>query len=144
MNDYSRTDRVGDQILRELAQCLQREVRDPRLAAVTVTAVKMSRDLKYARIYVTFMGKESAEDIKEGLKALDRAKGFLRTYIGKEMRLRIVPELSFVYDESIIRGAQLTELIDKAVKSDRAQGIERGSEESSEQDPTSDEDVSGS
>lgn len=140
MSDYSRTDRVGDQILRELAQCLQREVRDPRLAAVTVTAVKLSRDLKYARIYVTFMGKESAEDIKEGLKALDKAKGFLRTYIGKEMRLRIVPELSFVYDESIIRGAQLTELIDKAVKSDRAQRLD----ENSEQGPMSEEDVSES
>ncbi|HFB66494.1 MAG TPA: 30S ribosome-binding factor RbfA [Aeromonadales bacterium] len=140
MSDYSRTDRVGDQILRELAQCLQREVRDPRLTAVTVTAVKLSRDLKYARIYVTFMGKESAEDIKEGLQALDKAKGFLRTYIGREMRLRIVPELSFVYDESIIRGAQLTELIDKAVKSDRAQR----SEEDSEDDPASEEDASAS
>ncbi len=119
MNDYSRTDRVGDQILRELAHCLQRDVRDPRLEAVTVTAVKLSRDLKYARVYVTFMGKESEDDINQGLKALDKAKGFLRNYIGREMRLRLVPELTFFYDESIIRGAQLTELIDKAVQSDR-------------------------
>jgi len=120
VSDYSRTDRVGDQILKELAQCLQREVRDPRLAVTTVTAVKLSRDLKYARVYVTFMGIEDQKDIDNHIKALDKAKGFLRTYLGKSMRMRIVPELTFEYDESIIRGAKLTDLINKAVSKDKA------------------------
>ncbi len=118
MNEFNRNDRVGDQILKELAVCLQREVKDPRLNMATVTAVKLTRDLKYARVYVTFMGKEQDEDIQAGIKALSSAKGFFRSYLGKVMKLRQVPELTFVYDESIIRGANLTALIDKAVKSD--------------------------
>lgn len=128
MNDFSRTDRVGDQILKELALCLQREVRDPRLSITTVTAVKLSRDLKYARVFVTFMGKEQQKDIEQLLKALDKAKGFLRSYLGKSMRMRIVPELTFVYDESILRGAKLTELINQAVASDHANHTDDDSE----------------
>jgi len=118
MNDFSRTDRVGDQILKELAVCLQREVRDPRMNMVTVTAVKLTRDLKYGRVFVTFMGKESAEDIKSSINALTKAKGFFRSYLGKVMKLRQVPELTFIYDESVIRGANLSALIDKAIKNE--------------------------
>ncbi len=132
MNDFSRTDRVGDQILKELAVCLQREVRDPRMNMVTVTAVKLTRDLKYARVFVTFMGKETAADIKASLKALTKAKGFFRSYLGKVMKLRQVPELTFVYDESIIRGANLSALIDKAVKTENPENSEQNPEDSSE------------
>jgi len=132
MNDFSRNDRVGDQILKELAVCLQREVRDPRMNMVTVTAVKLTRDLKYARVFVTIMGKEEKNDIKASIDALTRAKGFFRSYLGKVMKLRQVPELTFVYDESIIRGANLSALIDKAVKNENPENISESPESDSE------------
>jgi len=132
MNDFNRNDRVGDQILKELAVCLQREVRDPRMTMVTVTAVKITRDLKYARVFVTVMGKEEKEDIKASIDALTRAKGFFRSYLGKVMKLRQVPELTFVYDESIIRGANLSALIDKAVKHQNPDNSNESSESDSE------------
>ncbi len=132
MNDFSRTDRVGDQILKELAVCLQREVRDPRMNMVTVTAVKLTRDLKYARVYVTMMGKETTEEIDASIKALTKAKGFFRSYLGKVMKLRQVPELTFIYDESIIRGANLSALIDKAIKHENPDNAQNMPESDSE------------
>ena len=119
MKEYSRTDRVGDQIQKELAQIIQREVRDPRLASTTITAVQTSKDMRYAKIYVTFMGVEDAVIIKEDITALNKAKGFFRTHLGKAMSLRLVPELSFIYDETIVRGDVLSRLIDKAISSDK-------------------------
>ncbi|PIP80957.1 MAG: ribosome-binding factor A [Gammaproteobacteria bacterium CG22_combo_CG10-13_8_21_14_all_40_8] len=119
MKEYSRTDRVGDQIQKELAQIIQREVRDPRLASTTITAVQTSKDMRYAKIYVTFMGVDDAVIIKEDITALNKAKGFFRTHLGKAMSLRLVPELSFIYDESIVRGDVLSRLIDKAISSDK-------------------------
>ena len=119
MKEYSRTDRVGDQIQKELAQIIQREVRDPRLASTTITAVQTSKDMRYAKIYVTFMGVDDAVIIKEDITALNKAKGFFRTHLGKAMSLRLVPELSFIYDESIVRGDVLSRLIDIAISSDK-------------------------
>ncbi len=119
MNEYSRTDRVGDQIQKELALLIQREVRDPRLSATTITAVKTSKDMRYAKIFVTFMGVDDPEAIKKDLAALNKAKGFFRSNLGKAMSLRFVPELNFSYDESITRGASLSRLIDQAISSDK-------------------------
>jgi len=121
MREFSRTDRVADQIQKELALFLHKEVKDPRLAMVTVTAARVSRDLKYARVYVTFMGTDSQEQIDQGLQGLKRATGFLRSHLGKTMRMRVVPELTFVYDESIRRGRHLSALIDEAIAADQSQ-----------------------
>jgi ribosome-binding factor A len=94
-----RTRRVGEQIRRELAELIRAELRDPRLALVSMTSVEVSRDLAYARIYVTLMGDpaERAERVAE----LNRAAPLLRRELGRRMRLRIVPKLEFRYDEVV-------------------------------------------
>ena len=115
--DFSRTRRVGEQIQRELAILLQREVRDPRLSQVTISAVEVTRDLSLATVYFTVLGeKEKVTPIQQ---ALEKASGFLRHALGENMVMRSVPHLKFVYDDSISRGATLSSLIDEAVATDR-------------------------
>ncbi|MCG6659542.1 30S ribosome-binding factor RbfA [Halomonas campisalis] len=120
MREFKRTDRVGDQLQKELAVLIQREVKDPRLGMVTVSGVTVSRDLGYADVYVTLLGEDSPERVKENLKVLRQAAGFLRGQIAKRIKLRHVPELRFHFDESVVRGHRLSSLIDEAVASDRS------------------------
>ncbi|WP_210397049.1 30S ribosome-binding factor RbfA [Motiliproteus sediminis] len=118
--EFSRTQRVGEQLQRELAQLIPQEVKDPRLGFVTVNAVTISRDLAYADVYVTVLGKEdSPEEIAASVKILNRAAGFLRGRIAQLIKLRIVPSLRFHYDSSVARGAKLSSLIEQAVSEDR-------------------------
>ena len=118
--EYSRTQRVGDQMQRELAVLIQREMKDPRVSLVTVSAVEVSRDLAHAQVFVTSLGAEDPAQIAEMLGVLKGAAGFLRTQLGRLMKLRQVPQLHFRYDESIARGAHLSALIERAVAEDRA------------------------
>ncbi|PYC28227.1 30S ribosome-binding factor RbfA [Pseudomonas alcaligenes] len=116
--EYSRTQRIGDQMQRELAQMIPREVRDPRLGFVTVTAVDVSRDLGHAKVFITLMGENAAEKIKLNLEILNEAAGYLRMLLGKSMKVRSVPQLHFHFDESISRGVHLSALIERAVAED--------------------------
>lgn len=113
--DFSRTDRIGQQIQRELAVLVRDELNDPRLGMVTIQAVKVVRDLSHAKVYFTVLGEA---DHKESAKLLKVASGFLRKMLGQQMKLRTIPQLNFVYDDSIEYGAHLSTLIEKAVKSD--------------------------
>jgi ribosome-binding factor A len=118
--EFSRAHRVADQLKRELAQLVQQDVRDPRLGLVTVNEVKVSRDLAYADVYVTVMGKnEDGEAVKESIRILTQAAGFLRGQIAQRIKLRIVPHLRFHYDASVVQGNYLSALIDKAVSQDQ-------------------------
>src|SRR3546814_9161952 len=74
--EYSRTQRIGDQMQRELAQLIRREVKDPRVGLVTITAVEVSRDVGHAKIFITVMGQDSAEEIAQSIKVLNSAAGF--------------------------------------------------------------------
>jgi len=117
--EYSRTQRVADQIQRELAALIQREVKDPRVGMATVSAVEVSRDLSHAKVFVTiFNGGEDKDEIRESVKALNNASGFLRSKLGQRMKLRIVPTLRFHFDDSLSRGNYLSNLIDQARASD--------------------------
>jgi ribosome-binding factor A len=116
---FSRTQRIGDQMQRELAMLIPREVRDPRLGFVTVTAVEVSRDVGHAKVFVTVMGDNEAENIKQNLEILNESAGYLRMLLGKSMKLRSVPQLHFHYDASITRGAHLSALIERAVAEDK-------------------------
>ena len=121
--DYSRTRRVGEQIQREMAQLVQQEVKDPRLGLVTISAVKLSKDMSHANIFFTVLDsgeKNEAEStekhpVEETLKILEGAAGFLRHELAKRMQLRIVPQIHFKYDESISYGNDLSALINKAM-----------------------------
>lgn len=118
--EFSRTQRIGDQMQRELAQLIQREIKDPRLGLVTITGVDVSRDLSHAKIFITIMGQDDNEEAVMGnLRILNEAAGFLRMQLGKSMKLRSVPQLHFNYDASIRRGVELSSLIERAVAEDR-------------------------
>ena len=112
--EFARSDRVAEQMLRELADLLQFEVKDPRVGMVTVTEVEVSGDMSHAKIYYSAPLQDSkALDALQ--KGLERTAGFLRSQLSKRMLLRTVPQLHFVYDASIDRGMKLSKLIDEAV-----------------------------
>ena len=116
--EFSRPQRVSEQLQRELALLIQRELKDPRLGMVTVAAVDVSRDLAYATVYVTFLGKDSESEIKSALKVLQGAGGFLRSALGKAIRMRQVPNLTFKYDQAQAEGRNMSALIEQARKRD--------------------------
>ncbi|HEY8119665.1 MAG TPA: 30S ribosome-binding factor RbfA [Methylophilaceae bacterium] len=111
--DFSRSNRVAEQIQRELADLLQFEVKDPRVGMVTITEVEVTGDMAHAKIY--YSAKAGTADLQAGL---EKTAGFLRTQLAKRMLLRTVPQLHFVYDASIDRGMKLSKLIDEALAPD--------------------------
>ncbi len=115
--EYARTDRVGQQIQKEIAIILMREIKDPRLSMTTVSAVEVTRDLAYAKVFVTFYN-DNPEDIKASLEVLADAEGYIRSLLGKRLRARIMPHLRFVYDKSMSEGVRMSALVDQAVASD--------------------------
>jgi ribosome-binding factor A len=106
---------VGDLIQKTLAQMLLQDMSDTRFRLVTVTGVVVSRDLSYAKVYVSVLSDED-EKIKEILVALNEATKSLRYHLAHTVDLRVVPELKFVYDDSTARGFKISTLIDSAVK----------------------------
>ncbi len=115
--EYSRTKRVGEQIQRELAVLLQKEVDDPRVGMVTVSAVDVAPDFSHAKVYVTALDDE--HDKKSLVEALNKAAGFLRGRLGQRLSIRVIPQLRFIYDDSVAQGNRLAALIEAAVASDR-------------------------
>ncbi|AMO67418.1 MAG: ribosome-binding factor A [Zhongshania aliphaticivorans] len=120
MKEFSRTARIADFLKRELGSFIQKELRDPRLGMVSVIDAEVSRDMSHAKIYVTVMGKDSAEEAKESLDVLNKASGFLRSQVAKINNARTTPQLRFYYDSSINRGQHISKLIQDAVASDRS------------------------
>ena len=121
--EYARTDRVGQQIQKEIAIILMREIKDPRLSMTTVSAVEVTRDLAYAKVFVTFFN-DNAEEIKASLEVLADAEGYIRSLLGKRLRARIMPHLRFVYDSSMSEGVRMSALVDQAVASDKNADIQ--------------------
>lgn len=112
---YDRTQRVADLIQKSLAQILLEDMTDERFGLVTITSVNVSRDLSYAKIFVSVLMDE-ADKIKDVVSALNRAAKSFRFHLARDVKLRIIPELKFVYDESTAYGFKLSMLIDSAVK----------------------------
>jgi ribosome-binding factor A len=101
--------RVGEMIRRDLAEILQKEMRDPRLAMVTITGVDVARDFTIAKVYVSVLG--DAQDRSLAMRALRGAAGFLRGHLGRMLEIRSVPELKFLYDQGIQRGIEMFEIL---------------------------------
>lgn len=116
-----RMQRLADQIQREVAGLIRSELKDPRLGMVTVSAVKVSKDMGYADVYVTVLGKELDVDHAPSLAVLNNAAGFLRGALGKSLQVRMIPRLRFHYDEVVMRGNRMAALINQAVAADEAQ-----------------------
>ena len=117
--EYKRTDRVADYLREELARLIQREMRDPRVAMVSITDVEVSKDLAHARVYFTAMGSDTAEEARDVADALNKAAGFLRSQLSKDSNLRTVPALRFRFDASVGQGRYMEDLIERAVSADR-------------------------
>jgi ribosome-binding factor A len=120
--DFHRSQRVEEQIHRLLAELVRREVKDPRVGTVTITAVEVSKDLSHAKVY--FVPFDARRPEGEVAAALASAAGFLRVQLKKHLKMRQVPELRFVRDESIDRAARLSALIKGAVASDEARAAQ--------------------
>ncbi len=114
--EFSRSERVGSEIQRDLAELIHTQLRDPRLGMVTVQEVRVARDFAVARVFFTSMG--GTLEPAGAADVLNHAAGHLRHLLGRRMRMRTVPELRFEFDESVERGMRLSALIDEAVQSD--------------------------
>ncbi|HOG12364.1 MAG: 30S ribosome-binding factor RbfA [Smithellaceae bacterium] len=112
--NFKRADRVGELILAEMSDILLRSVKDPRLNAVTITAVKVTDDLRNAKIYFVEMGKDELNE--EILAGLTRARGFVRRELGHRLQLRFVPEILFVHDKSFGYGNRIERLLDQIAR----------------------------
>lgn len=116
--EFSRSQRVAEQIRRELAELIRLEVKDPRVGFITLTDVEITPDYAHAKVFFTSMrGEEGLDEILVGLR---RASGFLRRELGKRVRIHTLPELHFQYDSSVERGSRMSQLIDEVVREDDA------------------------
>jgi ribosome-binding factor A len=107
--DYQRSDRVGDLLIELIAELLRREIRDPRVRAVTLTGAKVSKDLRHARIYFNLLGgSDGREAVSAGLKS---AAGFIRSRIGKQLKLKFIPTIEFAYDQTEDEAQRIHDLL---------------------------------
>jgi|SRR5690606_38973768 ribosome-binding factor A len=104
-----RSNRVAEQMKKELGDIITRKLKDPRVGFVTVTAVEVTGDLQQATVYITTLGDEAERE--DTMKALEKAKGFIRSEIGSRIRLRRTPELSFQFDSSVEYGNKIEQLL---------------------------------
>ena len=111
--DYQRSDRVGELIHEVIAELLRREIRDPRVQSVNLTAVRLSKDLRNARVYFNLLGDSGNKS--ESLAGLKSATGFIRSKLGKQLTLRFVPAIEFAYDETEEEAQRIESLL-KIVK----------------------------
>ncbi len=117
---YNRADRVADQVRMEVADILMRKIKDPRVQAVTVTDVKLTSDLRIARVFVTTMG--TKEEERQVLVGLEQASGFIRGELGRRLSLRYLPEIVFAMDVSGPRGDRVLKLLDELHEKTEAEG----------------------
>lgn len=110
---FSRKDRVSEQIRRELAELIRSELKDPRVGMISLTDVEVTADYAHAKVYFsTLAGSANLDEVMTGLQ---KASGFLRRELGKRISIHMTPQLHFVFDQSLERGADLSALIQKAV-----------------------------
>ena len=114
----SRNSRLAEQIRRELSVIIQMDMRDPRLGMVSISAVELSKDMSFAKIYFTVL---AVEDKEITAQVLNKSAGFLKKQLSDRMLIRVLPKLNFVYDESVERGRKLSSLIDEAISADAQQ-----------------------
>ena len=110
--EFSRNQRLGAQMLRSLSELLRFESKDPGLAEISLTTVDLSRDLSVARVYFSMLDPDA--DPGPAAEGLQRASGFLRSKLGAVLKVRHIPELRFIHDDSIAHGAEISKLIDAA------------------------------
>ncbi|MCF4010282.1 30S ribosome-binding factor RbfA [Rheinheimera sp. UJ63] len=124
--EFSRVDRLSQQVKKEMAVILQREIKDPRLhTMITVSDVEVSRDLSHAKVFVTFLGMDN-EKVEDNLKILNDAAGYVRSLIGKRIETRIVPHIRFAFDQSLNEGIRMATLVASVRQEDQRKRQEIG------------------
>ncbi|MXP56448.1 30S ribosome-binding factor RbfA [Pantoea sp. Mhis] len=119
IKEFSRSKRIAQQLKKNISIILQRNIQDPRLEImITVSAVEVSSDLAYAKVFVTFLNNKDKELIKNILKILQNASGYIRNLLSGLMYLYIVPKLTFFYDSSLDEGIRISDLIFNTLKND--------------------------
>jgi ribosome-binding factor A len=108
---FQRSDRVAEQVRRDLADLIRSELKDPRVGMISLTAVELTPDYAHAKVFFTTLDSEHLAEVEQGLR---RAAGFLRRELGRRIHIHTLPELHFVYDSSLERGASLSSLIEQA------------------------------
>ncbi|UCV05523.1 30S ribosome-binding factor RbfA [Dechloromonas denitrificans] len=108
---FQRSDRVAEQVRRDLADLIRTELKDPRVGMISLTAVELTPDYAHAKVFFATLNDEHLEEVERGLK---RAAGFLRRELGRRIHIHTLPELHFVYDDSIVHGASMSLLIEQA------------------------------
>ncbi|AEW44243.1 ribosome-binding factor A [Serratia symbiotica str. 'Cinara cedri'] len=120
--EFTRSQRVAQEIRKEIAIILQRKIKDPRIDMATISGVKISRDLVYANIYITFLSallrKKDPYLVINGIKILQDASSYIRMLLSKSIRFRVVPELTFIYDSSLLEGIHMSNLVTNVIKND--------------------------
>ncbi|BAJ03259.1 30S ribosome-binding factor RbfA [Shewanella violacea] len=129
--EFSRTRRIGQQLQQELAQVLHRDIKDPRVGMVTVNDVEVSRDLSYAKVFVTFF-EEDEKIVAVKLEALSSAAGYIRSLVAGRMKLRVMPELRFIYDASLVEGMRMSNLVTRVIHNDEAKQKQANRDEQGE------------
>ena len=108
---FQRSDRVAEQVRRDLAELIRTELKDPRVGMISLTEVKLTPDYAHAKVFFTTLDSEHLEEIERGLA---RSAGFLRRQLGFRINIHTLPQLHFIYDNSLERGASMSQLIDQA------------------------------
>lgn len=129
MREFGRALRVADFVRDELAQIMQRHMRDPRVGLVSVNDVTVSKDLSYAEIYVSSVDTASAEERDELISVLNKAAGFFRSELAKRHSMRTTPKPRFHYDELVEKGPALEALIESAISEDASRRLEAGGDD---------------
>ncbi|MGA7878963.1 MAG: 30S ribosome-binding factor RbfA [Desulfoferrobacter sp.] len=109
--EYKRSDRVADQLQREVADLIFRRVKDPRVTGVTITGVDVTADLHLAKIYYCVMGSPNDNEKQSAVEGLNKARGFIRQQLGKRLRMRYLPQIEFHYDSSLDYGDKMERLL---------------------------------
>ncbi|WP_113907376.1 30S ribosome-binding factor RbfA [Aliidiomarina celeris] len=133
MADFKRVDRFSQQLQREVALILQREIKDPRVVMPTVSDAEVSRDLSYAKVFVTFL-QDDEEAVKEALDVLNDASGYIRSLLGKRLKARVTPNLKFVHDRSTMDGMRMSALVKQVRAEDERKKSEHGDNNDTPQD----------
>lgn len=116
----TRTERVAHQMQQEIATIIHQELKDPRLGFVTMTRIELSNDLRYAKVFFSCLGNQGERARSQ--EALDHSAGFVRSLVKKRFRLKVIPELSFHYDESIAGSITMAERLDQLKQPPREAG----------------------
>ena len=116
--EFSRSRRVAQQLQKELAMIVMREIKAKEFGMITINEVDLSRDLSYAKVYFTLLN-DSPELIKKAVEMLNETAPYIRSLMGSKMKLRIVPELRFYYDKSLSEGIRMASMVTKAVREDK-------------------------